>query len=151
VVRLADDRPSAAGEAVDTGQPPQGPLHVERAPEHAPRQRPQLASAAGRGERHAVHVTCDVEAGVVDPLVAFDAAAEARQCVEAGVDVAPQRGDGGGRALELQGPADMQGCLSGLEIKEGCVESAEAVWLRHAARSLPQSESLKDPENVPKN
>ena len=97
-----------------------------------------------------MHVARDVEAWIVDPLLALDAAAEARQRIQAGVDVAPQRGDGGGRSLELQGPADVQGRLGGLEVKKRCVESAEAIGRRHAARSLPESESLKDPGRVSK-
>jgi len=65
--------------------------------------------------------------------------------------VPAQRGDRGRRAVELERPADVQGRLRGLEIKERCVESAEAVRGRHAARSLPQSGSLKDPDDLPKN
>ena len=81
-----------------------------------------------------MHVARDVEAGVVDPLLAVHAAAEARQRVEAGIDVAPQRGDGGGGAVELQRPADVEGRLSGLEVKKRRVQCAEAVGWRHACK-----------------
>ena len=134
VVGLPDDRPAAAGEPVDARQPPQRPIHVERAAEQPAGQRPQLAGSAGGRERHAVHMACDVEARVVDPLLAVHAAPEARQRVQAGVDVAPQRGDGGGRTFELQRPADVQGRLRGLEVKERCVEGAEAIWRGHACK-----------------
>jgi hypothetical protein len=45
----------------------------------------------------------------------------------------------------------VQGGFTGLEVQERCVEGAEAVGRRHAARSLPHCESLKDPGYVPKN
>ena len=72
--------------------------------------------------------------GVVDPLLALDAAAEARQRVEPSVDVAPQRGDGGGRPVELQRPADVKGRLGGLEVEKRSIQGAEAIGRRHACK-----------------
>jgi hypothetical protein len=66
-----------------------------------------------------VHVAGDIEPVVVDPLLTVDAPAEPRQSVQARVHVATQGCNGGSRPLELQRPADVQGRLSGLEVKEG--------------------------------
>ena len=67
--------------------------------------------------------------------------------------------DGGG-TVELQRPADMQGRLSGLEVKERRVECAEAVWWRHACKKsavkriakgsrLPAEEIKRAPRGTP--
>ena len=134
VVGLADDRPATAGETVICASRQSGRSMSSGRPSSLPRKLAQLACAAGCGQRHAVHVARDVEACVVDPLLAVHAAAEARQRVEAGIYVVPQAGDGGSGTVELQRPADVQGRLSGLEVKERRVECAEAVWWRHACK-----------------
>ena len=114
------------------------------------RQGAQLAGASWRSERHPVHVARDVEARIVHPLGAVHAPAKARQPVQASVDVTAQRRERRGGAVELQRPADVQGRLSGLEVEERGVQCAEAIGRRHAARSLPDCEPLKDPAHLPK-
>ena len=134
VVGLADDRPAAAGETVDARHAPQRALHVERPAEQPTRQRAQLAGAAGRGERHAVHVARDVEAGVVDPLLALRRGGGSGAARRAGRRCGAAARRRRGRPVELQRPADMQGRLGGLEVEKRSIQGAEAVGRRHACK-----------------
>ena len=144
MVGLADQREAAVLQARDERHPPERAQRVQRVGEQDAGQVAQVRRARGRREAQRVDVARDVESRVVGPVrVAeperglHDAAAEAREPVEAGIDVAPQRRQARRRPGEPQRPPDVQRCAVGLEIEEGGVERAEAVGFGGHGRSHP--------------
>ena len=126
VVGLAHHRPAAAAQAADEVHAPQRMGLVQRRGEQRPRKLAQLARPGGPGQRHGVDVMGDVEAGVVGPVRVAqaeartrDAPAEARHVLQAPLDVAAQRRQRGGRALDEDRPAHVQRRLGAVEVEEG--------------------------------
>ena len=73
VVHLGEDRDLARLEALDDHELPERSRPVQRDPRHVTAQVGQLAVAAGRRQRHPVHVAVDVEVVVGDPHRVVDA------------------------------------------------------------------------------
>jgi hypothetical protein len=126
VMRLAHDRPAAAAQAADEVHAPQRVGGVQRRGQQRAGQLTQLARARGRRQRHRVDVAGDVEAGVVGPVRVAEAeprprhaAAEARHVLQAALDVAAQRRDRRCRAVDEDGPADVERCPRAVEVEEG--------------------------------
>jgi hypothetical protein len=141
VVRLADDGETPAGQPADQIDAPQGTAVVERLGEQRPGELAQLGGPGRRRERQRVDMIGDVEGRVVHPVRVAEAerrvgdrAAEARNGLEPGVDVAAQRGERRRRAVDAHRPADVQRGLGRLQVQEGEVEGGEAVGGRHEER-----------------
>ena len=128
VVGLPDDGPAVRQAAYEVDAP-QRVVVIERVGEQLARELAQLAGAAGRRHRHRVDVAGDVEGAVVGPVRVAEqrarhAPAEARHALQAGLEVAAQRGERRRASVDADRPADVQLGLLGLEVEERAVERA---------------------------
>ena len=134
VVALADDREAVALEALDQPQLPERLRAVELLGEDPGGEVAQLLLGARRRQRGLAHVVVEVEVGVVDPdrpaLVEGHEAqllAEARDEVQARVDVVAELLVGRRRALEDDRRGDVHVGAASLHVEERGVEAGQPI------------------------
>jgi hypothetical protein len=145
VVDLRDEREAPALDAVDEVHLPQRARPVERLREQPAGERGELRLAVGVRQRRVPDVEGQVEARVVDPAGAQEAAgrprealAVARQPVQAPADHQREIVVGRRIAVEQQDPADVHVRGGVLDLQERSVESAQPLVVRSHWPPLPR-------------
>ena len=147
VVALADDREAVAVEPLDQPQLPERLGAVELLGEDPRGEVAQLLLGARRRQRGAAHVVVEVEEGIVDPdrpaLLEGDEAqllAEARDEVQARLDVVAELLVGGRRALEDDRRGDVHVGAGALHVEKRGVESGQSIAIHRSIFADPGRE-----------